>query len=268
MSEFDDDTALEPTADGWRGVISDRWSIRRGPNGGYVASFPLRARALQSPFPDPLTMTTHFLTTPSPGPVAVTVETLRVGRSHATLEGRLHQDKPVAVALATFGTLADKGPESVQAEMPAVSPPDASSRRLSMPPHDGLSVRDRLDQRVPAEGDVMTEPGSGGPARVGGWTRLVDRDLDALAVPLFMDTWPPSMFASMGSGLAPTIELTVHWRSRPRTPWHLALFRSRFLMSGYVEEDGELWGEDGRLVAQSRQLALFLPGEAADARPA
>ncbi len=82
-------------------------------------------------------------------------------------------------------------------------------------------------------------------------------------VPLFMDCWPPSMFFAFQGGFAPTLELTVHFRSRPRTEWHLAAFESRFLMGGYVEEDGLLWGEDGRLVAQSRQLALFRPPDPA-----
>ena len=97
------------------------------------------------------------------------------------------------------------------------------------------------------------------PAEVNGWVRLVDRDLDAVAVPLFMDSLPPAVFGAQGVGLAPTLELTVHWRSRPHTRWHAADFRTRFLLGGYMEEDGLLWGEDGRLVAQSRQLARYTP---------
>ena len=101
-----------------------------------------------------------------------------------------------------------------------------------------------------------------GPARVGGWIRFADgRPIDNLAVPLLMDSWPPPMFATFLGGMAPTIELTVHWRNRPspENRWHLADFRSRYLLNGYTEEDGELWDENGRLVAQSRQLARFSP---------
>ena len=55
-----------------------------------------------------------------------------------------------------------------------------------------------------------------------------------------------------------TVELTVHWRTRPHTRWHLNWFRTSYLRGGYFVEDGELWGEDGQLVAQSRQLARFI----------
>ena len=39
----------------------------------------------------------------------------------------------------------------------------------------------------------------------------------------------------------------------------LARFTTKLVRDGFFEEDGELWAQDGTLVAQSRQLALLLP---------
>jgi acyl-CoA thioesterase len=62
----------------------------------------------------------------------------------------------------------------------------------------------------------------------------------------------------------PTVDLTVHFRA-PLTPplpdddWFLAVFRSQMATDGFIEEDGEVWSRDGRLLAHSRQLSMTMP---------
>jgi len=58
----------------------------------------------------------------------------------------------------------------------------------------------------------------------------------------------------------PTIDLTIHFRARTEglTGPALAIFRSRASAEGFFEEDGELWSQDGTLLAQSRQLGPVL----------
>src|SRR4051794_9662855 len=261
MSVFDADTALEPTGPGrWQGTVTDRWTIGGGPNGGYLASFLVRAMTAESEQPDALIMSAHYLARPELGAAEVTVEHLRRARRHHFMEARLCQDSvPLVTATATFGRLRDGEPMSHQGEIP--EPPEPERATLLVGPDlPEMSFRERFQYRVADPNHMpldITEPG---PARVGGWMRFADdRPLDALAVPLFMDSWPPPMFATYLGGTAPTIELTVYWRGRPRTAWHLATFRSRFLQNGYTDEDGELWDENGQLVAISRQLARFSP---------
>src|SRR5690349_5691257 len=60
VTEFDTDTALSPKGDGvFEGTVTDRWMIGGGPNGGYIASFLMRAFTAVSPQPDALSITTH-----------------------------------------------------------------------------------------------------------------------------------------------------------------------------------------------------------------
>jgi hypothetical protein len=169
----------------------------------------------------------------------------------------MYQDATLTtMALSTFGIWRPGTTNAMHGRMPAYPKP-SDCVRVEWPDMPEMTFRRRFLNLVDPAPPPLTP-------RAGGWTRLRDRDLDILAVPMFMDCWPPAMFASMwragGSpGYAPTVELTVHWRAEPRSQWHLALFTSRFVTHGYVEEDGELWSEDGTLVAQSRQLALFIP---------
>ena len=93
----------------------------------------------------------------------------------------------------------------------------------------------------------------------------VRRDLQALAslieplaLILMADSFPPPVLSSHGLvAWVPTIEMSVNIRSLPKTPWVKACFRSRYITCGLVEEDGELWDEDGNILAISRQIAQF-----------
>ena len=112
---LDADTALEPvTPTRWRGAISDRWWVVRGPFGGYVATFLTRAlvAAVDDPARRPRSLTVHFVEAPEAGPVEVSAHVERAGRSSTSVSLRLEQDgRPVALALGSSATWRDGEPE-------------------------------------------------------------------------------------------------------------------------------------------------------------
>ena len=259
-TEFDADTALVPASDGrFAGEITDRWMIGGGPNGGYIASIILRALMATTPQPDPLSLTTHYVGRPEPGPCEV-VTTLSQGtKSHAFMEASLIQAGTVrARSVAVFGNRRDDQAYDVTGKTPASTPPGVGMPSREVPHGDFMpfmSFLERFRYLSPMAVDLFA--GDGRHPVVGGWTSLMDRDMDTLAIPLFADCWPPPMFVRRGPGLAPTIELTVHFRDTPEPGWVWCQFESRALIGGYVEEDGEIWSESGRLVAMSRQISRF-----------
>ena len=88
-----------------------------------------------------------------------------------------------------------------------------------------------------------------------------ERQLDAPAIALLADAWFPAPWPRLAElAPAPTIDLTVHFRSPLPLPDSLLLgrFTTKLVRDGFFEEDGELWTPDGTLVAQSRQLGLLL----------
>jgi acyl-CoA thioesterase len=267
--EVDSDTRVARVAPGrWRGEVTDRWSIGPYPNGGYVLLIALNAIREEVPHPDPFTVTAHYVAPTSHGPVDVDVEVIRSGRAHSVAMARMVQDgRERARILANYGDhSASVGPTVVQAEPPPMPPPDECEEpRQRGPMPNGLvaAIRDRIEWRV--------APGTAGwmrgartdRAEIGGWLRFADgRPIDAQVLPLIADAMPPAVFDVSAGGWVPTLELTVHVRARPAPGWMRCWFRTRFLVDGYLEEDGEVWDESGRLVALSRQLARLNPAPA------
>jgi acyl-CoA thioesterase len=279
MTGFDDDIALTPAGDEWwAGAIAPGWDTPRGPLGGYVMAILMRGFELaiadsktgaSTAARTARSVSVHFLRSPGAGPVAVSATVERQGRSLSTVSGRLEQDgKLIALGLAAYST-SWESPLLDHPPMPQVEPPDIGDRlppdaerdlpggdfpRKDPPPFtQRLSMQHRFGEAPFTRADR---------GETGGWLGLRERrPLDAPAIAMLADAWFPAPWPRLAElAPAPTIDLTVHFRSELPLPDSLLLgrFTSSLVRDGFFDEDGELWTPDGTLVAQSRQLGLLL----------
>jgi acyl-CoA thioesterase len=224
------DTAVRPIGEGvYASAICRNWDIGGKANGGYLLAIAARAMAAEIGRPDPVTITAHYLSPGSVGDVEVQVRTIRKGKRFAVASASLVAgDRPLLEVLGTFGDLsaADDTFERIEAAPPQMPPPRGEPSGLM---------------------------------RTRGWFRLLHEEpVDTLGLLLAVDAFPPTAFnARLPVAWTPTVELTVHLRARPAPGWLRASFSTRFVSAGFLEEDGEVWDSTGRLVAQSRQLALL-----------
>jgi acyl-CoA thioesterase len=245
----------------WAGEIAPGWDIGGNADGGYTLAIAARAAVEAAERPDPVTVTAHYLAPGRPGPVTVDTQVIRRGGRFTTVAAILASaDRPLLALLGTFGELGGyDGPERVEAAPPPLPAPEECVLVVpteTFPPPFMGRVELRLD---PGE-DVFG--GVSGPPRVSGWFRFPDGEpLDTLGLLVAVDAFPPTVFgAGLPFGWVPTVELTAHVRARPTPGWLRCAFTTRFISGGFLEEDGEVWDASGRLVAQSRQLALLPRG--------
>lgn len=257
---FETDTAVERRGDDLFMIdITDRWSIGGRPNGGYLMGTILRAFSLRLSHPDPLTSTGHFLSPAEPGPGEIKVKVIKEGRSLSTAQAVLTQSgRDRVVALATFGLLEERGVTKIAEEAPVHRDDLVSSIGRPTP----FPIVERFEFEMPPEQSraAAGRPDDNeGPAEFVGRIRFADgMPASPLAFPLLVDAFPPTVYRLGLIAWTPTLELTVHTRGRP-FPGPLTLrVRSRYLINGLVEEDGELWDQTGVLVGQSRQLAKII----------
>lgn len=261
MGFFEHETAVDDQGDYWTTRLGAAWSIGDNPNGGYALSPVLRVLGEIAGHPDPLSVTTQFLR-PAAGDTdgEVHAEVVRVGRTTGVARGTLVQTGTERLlTTAVFGDLsvaAGSGPELAPdpVQLPA---PEACVDRRDLDQGVDLPILSRLEVRIdPSHAGA----GTADRARVAGWIRFADGTAPtALALALFADAFPPSLYSLVGRvGWVPTVELTVHVRRRPAPGWVRAEFACDDLHDGRMIESGTLWDSTGAVVARSRQLGLHL----------
>jgi len=256
------DTAVEDLGGGgYRAHVSADWFTPRGANGGFLAALVLRAMMAAEPDADraPRSLTLHYLRPPGEGDVQIRVSEERRGANLTSYSARLEQEGRLCVL--ALAALSKDYPGSLHycPQMPKVAPPNG------LVPRDADENLPPIARRFATQGAVGYAPFSGGPeALTGGWIAFAGDEpspLDAPALALLSDAWLPSVFVLVQDFIGvPTIDLTIHFRARTEglTGPALAIFRSRTSAEGFFEEDGELWSQDGTLLAQSRQLGPVL----------
>jgi acyl-CoA thioesterase len=181
-----------------------------------------------------------------------------------TASARLIQDgKLVCIALGAFG-VSRPGMSFVDRTPPRLPPPEDCMRLKERHPI-AVELQNRYDSRIGLGSDFYSGADR---AVIGGYIRLHEpRIVDALTVAAFTDAFPPPIFARASGqnaiGPVPTIDLTIHFRTETPLPgasptdYCALVFTTTVSKDGYLEEDGEVWSQDGVLLAQSRQLALI-----------
>jgi acyl-CoA thioesterase len=285
---FDDATAIRPLGDGrYAADIDLGWAAPTAANGGYLAAIvvravlahadPQQARRLRS-------LTLHYVRPVGAGPLELAVETVRSGRRITSVRVRAFQEGREAIAalaalaapdLPAAGTWLPSPPQVAPAparDAPRV-PPQEWGRETDgwLELFDGAPAISHRVQLAPRFGGIPfsgRQPQAGTGPQAGGWIALPDpHPVDVAYLALCADVWWPPGFEPLDRpAVAPTIDLTIHFRADlppaglPDQPV-LGWYRSTAARDGLVEEDGLLFLGDGTLLAHSRQLALFVPLE-------
>ncbi len=287
---FDDASAVEPLGDGrFLADVDLNWSAPTAANGGYVAAMVVRAIELQA---DPFgqrrlrSLTLHYLRPAGAGPLELQVELVREGRriSNVAVRG-IQNGRAVLSALAALAVPDIPAAATWQPAPPEVAPAPPRGAPSLPPDRWRRDERDHWLGHVPGTPSIFQRmrfaprfggiplsgrelaPGAG--PETGGWISLPEpHPIDAAYVALLADVWWPPGFEPLDRpAVAPTIDLTIHFRADippaglPDQPV-LGWYRSSAARDGLVEEDGLLFLRDGTLLAHSRQLAIFMPVDA------
>jgi len=259
---FRDAIGVEPLGDGrYAAELGTLWTVGTKAHGGILlvllAQAGLARLAADAPgaAPDPLAIAADFLRAPEPGPVELTTEVVKLGRTASVVAVRMAQGgRPMLTASLTGGRLPDDEPRWADLpDMPADPPADTFDPGTRRDPT-GLSAA--CDMRF----DTATVPfmrGEQGPPLMRGWTRPRDEPTDVLFALLAGDLLPPAVFNVGGRfGWAPTVQLTALMRARPAPGWLRLESRSTVVAGTWFDEDVTVVDSAGRLVCQARQLAL------------
>ncbi len=257
MHLFDTDTLFEEQSAGiLSGRITDNWSINGNPNGGYLVAVAAAGLLKSSAKQHTPVLTANFISRCEPGKADLSTWEIAQSRQFCRMEARLLQKgREKMRMLATF---ADE-PESCLVRRYETPPPEmaALEKCVPVPVLPKYTMYENADVRLDPSCAGWMENKLSTVSENRGWFSFREaRPFDICAIAMAADAFPPAVLASQGMmAWVPTIEISINIRHIPQTKWLKCRFRTRFINCGLLEEDGEIWDENGELVAISRQIA-------------
>lgn len=268
MGRFHEDTAVVEVDGQLTANLSRDWEIW-GPNGGYVASIALRAAGLRAPEGHrPASFSCQYLSVGKFEAAQAEVRTIKTGRSASCLAVELSQGGKVFLTAQVWTTNREDGPEVALVQAPSVSPPAEVADIATLLPPD--APRHLFWQNFENRPLNWTPKGSpdlqGQPFRQ--WLRFLDFEAvdpfaDAARSLVLIDTllWPAHWRGQENVDyIAPSLDLSVWFHApKPAGDWLLADARSLTAAGGLIHGTGEVWSEDGRLIASGGGHMLQTP---------
>ena len=269
-TRFSDAMALtDAGADGdvhaFTGVLNRHWTIGEKVHGGAMLALCANAArtALGANGVEPIAVSGSFLWAPDPGSLDVVCTVRKRGRRVSLVDVELKQGERTALRAAI--TLAEPEHDvapllSVNPVVPLMTPEPPPGLDPIGPDHPmadivhlahGCDIRPSLTTMQPRS--------DGGPPVIEYWVRPRDGAPDVLFALLCGDVSAPVTFGVNRFGWAPTVQLTAYLRAVPADGWLRVMCTTMQIGQDWFDEDHLVVDCEGRIIVQSRQLALVPP---------
>jgi len=269
--------------------LNANWTIGPKPHGGVMIA--MCANAARAAYADgrahPVAVSANYLSAPDPGPVRLVTTIRKRGRRIGLVDVELVQGEPgwktggrersdrgwktggrersdrgwktCVHAVVTLGEPEhDAGPlycEDHLAHQMAPQPPDDV---LPIGPgHPGASINN-LARGCDIRPQVVEVEGGAPVFRI--WVRPRAEPVDELFALMCGDISLPVPYAVGRRGWAPTVQLTAYLRGLPADGWLRVVCTTTEIGQDWFDEDHTVVDSAGRIVVQTRQLALVPPG--------
>jgi acyl-coenzyme A thioesterase PaaI-like protein len=259
---------IRPLGDGtFTAELPSTWTVRGRPHGGFLLSLLARTAGAMhsggsgSPLVDPLVVSAQFLNPPSVGPVLLRTELRKSGRQATVIAVHLEQrGKSCVEGVVTTGRLPRERAAWVDLPNLSAEPPGNAVEVASLPLASVFKLTTACDVRLDPNGAGFLHGHVGDPLRLRLWVRPRAEPVDPLFALVAGDINMPLTFNLGRFGWTPTVQMTAFVRSRPAPGWLRVLVDSRAVYGAWFDSDATVVDSTGRLVCQSRQLALSALG--------
>jgi hypothetical protein len=272
---FTDAMQLTALGDGvFGGELNEHWTIGPKVHGGAMLALCANAARMEHSGGqerrdpgdqaggqvEPIAVSANFLWAPDPGAMQVVTTVRKRGRRVSLIDVELTQGDRTAVRAAiTLGEPEhDVAPLlSANPVVPLMTPEPPPGLGPIGPGHHmadivhlahGCDIRPSLTTMGPRS--------DGGPPVIEYWVRPRDAAPDVLFALLCGDVSAPVTFGVNRFGWAPTVQLTAYLRARPADGWLRVICTTTQIGQEWFDEDHVVVDCEGRIIVQSRQLAM------------
>ena len=274
---FSDVMALRAVADApgrYEANLNAHWTIGPKPHGGVMIALCANAgrqaysgSAAGEPA-HPIAVSANFLAAPDPGPVHLITTVRKRGRRIGLVDVELVQgdpsdDRGIRRCVHAVVTLGE--PEHEAAPLFSDNPvtslmdPDPPADIVPIGPGHPAAGINNLARGCDIRPLVVESFSDAAAPQFQIWVRPKVGPVDELFALMCGDISLPVPYAVGRRGWAPTVQLTVYLRGVPADGWLRVLCTTTEIGQDWFDEDHIVVDSTGRIVAQSRQLAL-VPG--------
>lgn len=261
---LDQATTLTGADGNYKIELSDRWQLW-GPSGGYLSAIALRAAGDISALERPVSFYCHFLKSPKFAEVTVNASFERAGKRAESISVTMEQDgETVLTALVRTASESSGHTHDVTSMPTDIPPSDAEPFRYTGPGSEHYTYWDHFERRpvVTISSTTSREPLSREWIRSLPTAKFEDPFIDAARPLMMLDTlgylaarqkYPDA------SLVAPNLDTSAWFHDiSAQTDWLLLEHTNPVSNDGVMFVSGNVWSEDGKLVASGSAQLLQL----------